>query len=226
MRRIAKKGSSQNILCFLHLTKHSSVLIYIYIDQSCSSFRVYSLILLFFIGSFKVLTNGSECRRCRVPQTVREVSQRPSSSHLFQKLCSHYAPSCVTSFSNYHYSPFVFLVFHVSKCKSGPWVCRWHDAGTYDEKKKSGGPNGSIRFKDELNRPHNKGLEKAVAFCGQFSLALIFIFDLAVFFFHVMNTLVSLFFSEEVKAKHPRVSYADLYQVKKLTHRSAFHPFY
>ncbi|KAF8101116.1 hypothetical protein N665_0210s0051 [Sinapis alba] len=59
----------------------------------------------------------------------------------------------------------------------------WHDAGTYDAKKKSGGPNGSIRFKDELNRPHNKGLEKAVAFC------------------------------EEVKAKHPRVSYADLYQL-------------
>ncbi|CAF2067594.1 unnamed protein product [Brassica oleracea] len=59
----------------------------------------------------------------------------------------------------------------------------WHDAGTYDATKKSGGPNGSIRFKDELNRPHNKGLEKAVAFC------------------------------EEVKAKHPRVSYADLYQL-------------
>ncbi|ESQ53491.1 hypothetical protein EUTSA_v10025942mg [Eutrema salsugineum] len=59
----------------------------------------------------------------------------------------------------------------------------WHDAGTYDAKKKTGGPNGSIRFKDELNRSHNNGLEKAVAFC------------------------------EEVKAKHPRVSYADLYQL-------------
>ncbi|EOA18809.1 hypothetical protein CARUB_v10007422mg [Capsella rubella] len=59
----------------------------------------------------------------------------------------------------------------------------WHDAGTYDAKKKTGGANGSIRFKEELNRPHNKGLEKAVAFC------------------------------EEVKAKHPRVTYADLYQL-------------
>uniref|UniRef100_A0A1J3CSR5 L-ascorbate peroxidase n=1 Tax=Noccaea caerulescens TaxID=107243 RepID=A0A1J3CSR5_NOCCA len=59
----------------------------------------------------------------------------------------------------------------------------WHDAGTYDAKKKTGGPNGSIRFKEELNRPYNKGLEKAVAFC------------------------------EEVKCKHPRVSYADLYQL-------------
>ncbi|XP_010446847.1 PREDICTED: L-ascorbate peroxidase 5, peroxisomal [Camelina sativa] len=59
----------------------------------------------------------------------------------------------------------------------------WHDAGTYDAKKKTGGPNGSIRFKEELNRSHNKGLEKAVAFC------------------------------EEVKVKHPRVSYADLYQL-------------
>ncbi|EFH42074.1 hypothetical protein ARALYDRAFT_889104 [Arabidopsis lyrata subsp. lyrata] len=36
--------------------------------------------------------------------------------------------------------------------------------GTYDAKKKTGGPNGSIKFKEELNRPHNKGLEKAVAF--------------------------------------------------------------
>ncbi|CAE6074730.1 unnamed protein product [Arabidopsis arenosa] len=43
-------------------------------------------------------------------------------------------------------------------------AARWHDAGTYDAKKKTGGPNGSIRFKEELNRPHNKGLEKAVAF--------------------------------------------------------------
>ncbi|CAH8344928.1 unnamed protein product [Eruca vesicaria subsp. sativa] len=59
----------------------------------------------------------------------------------------------------------------------------WHDAGTYDVQKKTGGPNGSIRFKEELNRPHNKGLEKAVAFC------------------------------EEVKVKHPGVSYADLYQL-------------
>ncbi|VVB10100.1 unnamed protein product [Arabis nemorensis] len=59
----------------------------------------------------------------------------------------------------------------------------WHDAGTYDAKKKTGGPNGSIRFKEELNRSENKGLENAVAFC------------------------------EEVKAKHPQVSYADLYQL-------------
>lgn len=87
---------------------------------------------------------------------------------------------------------------------------RWHDAGTYDAKKKTGGPNGSIRFKEELNRPYNKGLEKAVAFCGQFPLSsnlwlLAVSFDVRIFGF---------WFPEEVKCKHPRVSYADLYQVK------------
>ncbi|KAK7252978.1 hypothetical protein RIF29_37318 [Crotalaria pallida] len=59
----------------------------------------------------------------------------------------------------------------------------WHDAGTYDVKTRTGGPNGSIRNAQELNHSANKGLQKAVEFC------------------------------EEVKAKHPKVSYADLYQL-------------
>ncbi|CAN8229195.1 unnamed protein product [Cochlearia groenlandica] len=73
----------------------------------------------------------------------------------------------------------------ISSRSCAPLMLRlaWHDAGTYDAKLKTGGPNGSIRFQEELNRPHNKGVEKAVAFC------------------------------EEVKSKHPRVSYADLYQL-------------
>ncbi|CAL0311456.1 unnamed protein product [Lupinus luteus] len=59
----------------------------------------------------------------------------------------------------------------------------WHDAGTYDDKTRTGGPNGSIRNTQELNHSANKGLQKAVEFC------------------------------EEVKTKHPKVSYADLYQL-------------
>ncbi|OIW11043.1 hypothetical protein TanjilG_22850 [Lupinus angustifolius] len=59
----------------------------------------------------------------------------------------------------------------------------WHDAGTYDDKTRTGGPNGSIRNVQELNHSANKGLQKAVEFC------------------------------EEVKIKHPKVSYADLYQL-------------
>lgn len=45
---------------------------------------------------------------------------------------------------------------------------RWHDAGSYDAKTKTGGPNGSIRFMNELNHTANKGLKIAVDFCGKF----------------------------------------------------------
>ncbi|KMT09584.1 hypothetical protein BVRB_6g130400 [Beta vulgaris subsp. vulgaris] len=59
----------------------------------------------------------------------------------------------------------------------------WHDAGTYDAKTNSGGPNGSIRNEHELRHNANNGLKIAVDLC------------------------------EEVKAKHPQITYADLYQL-------------
>ncbi|XVF59804.1 hypothetical protein PTKIN_Ptkin07bG0305300 [Pterospermum kingtungense] len=59
----------------------------------------------------------------------------------------------------------------------------WHDAGTYDAKTKTGGPNGSIRHDRELSHSANNGLKKAVELC------------------------------EQVKARHPEISYADLYQL-------------
>ncbi|KAB2602731.1 L-ascorbate peroxidase 3 [Pyrus ussuriensis x Pyrus communis] len=59
----------------------------------------------------------------------------------------------------------------------------WHDAGTYDAKSKTGGPNGSIRNEEEYSHGSNNGLKKAIDFC------------------------------EEVKSKHPRITYADLYQL-------------
>ncbi|CAN6544647.1 unnamed protein product [Malus baccata var. baccata] len=59
----------------------------------------------------------------------------------------------------------------------------WHDAGTYDAKTKTGGPNGSIRNEEEYSHGSNNGLKKAIDFC------------------------------EEVKLKHPRITYADLYQL-------------
>ncbi|XP_073116206.1 probable L-ascorbate peroxidase 3, peroxisomal [Elaeis guineensis] len=60
---------------------------------------------------------------------------------------------------------------------------RWHDAGTYDKKTKTGGPNGSIRIEEEYSHGSNAGLKIAV--------------DLL----------------EPVKAKHPKITYADLYQL-------------
>jgi hypothetical protein len=47
---------------------------------------------------------------------------------------------------------------------------RWHDAGTYDAKSKTGGPNGSIRTEDELKHSANAGLEIAVRLCGELCL--------------------------------------------------------
>ncbi|OAY63395.1 putative L-ascorbate peroxidase 3 [Ananas comosus] len=68
--------------------------------------------------------------------------------------------------------------------EEGPVVDEeWHDAGTYDAKTKTGGPNGSIRFEEEYSHSANAGLKIAI--------------DLL----------------EPVKAKHPKITYADLYQV-------------
>lgn len=59
----------------------------------------------------------------------------------------------------------------------------WHDAGTYDVKTKTGGPNGSIRNEEELLHGANNGLKIAIDLC------------------------------EPIKAKHPKITYADLYQL-------------
>lgn len=60
---------------------------------------------------------------------------------------------------------------------------RWHGAGTYDVKTKSGGPFGTIRCPEELAHEANKGLDIAV------------------------NLL------EPVKQLFPNITYADFYQV-------------
>lgn len=59
----------------------------------------------------------------------------------------------------------------------------WHDAGTYDAKTKTGGANGSIRNEEEYSHGANNGLKIALDFC------------------------------EAVKSKHPKITYADLYQL-------------
>lgn len=59
----------------------------------------------------------------------------------------------------------------------------WHDAGTYDKNTKTGGPNGSIRNEEEFSHGSNNGLKIALDFC------------------------------EEIKFRHPKITYADLYQL-------------
>ncbi|KAK0604675.1 hypothetical protein LWI29_018113 [Acer saccharum] len=58
----------------------------------------------------------------------------------------------------------------------------WHDAGTYDAKTKTGGPDGSIRLEKEYTHSANNGLKIAIDLC-------------------------------DVKAKCPKITYADLYQL-------------
>ncbi|KAH7519905.1 hypothetical protein FEM48_Zijuj08G0087000 [Ziziphus jujuba var. spinosa] len=79
----------------------------------------------------------------------------------------------------------------ISSKQCAPIMLRlaWHDAGTYDAKAKTGGPNGSIRNVEELNQSANNGLKIAVDLCGELLLL------------------------KEVKAKHPKITYADLYQL-------------
>ncbi|PHU26931.1 putative L-ascorbate peroxidase 3 [Capsicum chinense] len=59
----------------------------------------------------------------------------------------------------------------------------WHDAGTYDSSTKTGGPDGSIRNEVEYKHAANNGLKIAIDLC------------------------------EEIKARHPKITYADLYQL-------------
>jgi adenylate cyclase len=49
--------------------------------------------------------------------------------------------------------------------RTGPLFVRlvYHDAITWDPNTGTGGMNGSIRFKEELDLPENKGLDKAIA---------------------------------------------------------------
>ncbi|KAK6797979.1 hypothetical protein RDI58_005681 [Solanum bulbocastanum] len=59
----------------------------------------------------------------------------------------------------------------------------WHDAGTYDATTRTGGPDGSIRNEVEYKHGANSGLKMAIDLC------------------------------EEIKARHPKITYADLYQL-------------
>nr|AAC28103.1 ascorbate peroxidase [Mesembryanthemum crystallinum] len=59
----------------------------------------------------------------------------------------------------------------------------FHDAANYNVTNNTGGVNGSVRLRQELSQPPNKGIEDGVKFC------------------------------EEVKKKHPRVTYADIIQL-------------
>lgn len=62
-------------------------------------------------------------------------------------------------------------------------VSRWHSAGTYDVKTKTGGPFGTIRYSAELAHGANNGLDIAVRLL------------------------------EPIKEQFPILSYADFYQV-------------
>ncbi|CAN0874872.1 L-ascorbate peroxidase, cytosolic [Linum grandiflorum] len=61
--------------------------------------------------------------------------------------------------------------------------CRWHSAGTFDVKSKTGGPFGTMRYSAELTHGANNGLDIAVRLL------------------------------DPIKEQFPGISYADLYQL-------------
>lgn len=73
--------------------------------------------------------------------------------------------------------------FHLFLLRSDDVCIRWHSAGTYDLKTKTGGPFGTIRLPQELADDANKGLDIAVRLL------------------------------EPIKDMFPILSYADFYQV-------------
>ncbi|KAH7518421.1 hypothetical protein FEM48_Zijuj09G0169800 [Ziziphus jujuba var. spinosa] len=86
----------------------------------------------------------------------------------------------------------------------------WHDAGTYDASTKTGGPNGSIRNEEEYTHGSNSGLKKAIDFCGvefRFRAPVILAFNSKKMDYGTLNEM------QEVKSKHPKITYADLYQL-------------
>ncbi|CAI0434918.1 unnamed protein product [Linum tenue] len=89
----------------------------------------------------------------------------------------------------------------------------WHDAGTYDKSTKTGGPNGSIRNDEELAHGANSGLKIALSFCGQVSFRRFLGFSFPVALWIVELNVSSIALLEEVKAKRPKITYADLFQV-------------
>lgn len=69
------------------------------------------------------------------------------------------------------YSALYGLSLHHSSCRSNTedffaLSCRWHDAGTFDVKTKTGGANGSIRFEEEYTHGSNAGLKIAIDLLG------------------------------------------------------------
>jgi hypothetical protein len=72
----------------------------------------------------------------------------------------------------------ICLIFCAMIC-----VCRWHSAGTFDTKTKTGGPFGTIKHQAELAHGANAGLDIAVRLL------------------------------EPLKEQFPILSYADFYQV-------------
>ena len=170
--------------------------------KSCNLFQGF--------GSSKRKEYGKRKRAscgCWIFEGNRGSSQRPACSHLQQAMCTYHASlsvlfpppfsfissifalmrkiiflRCICIESSNSYAVMCYIVLYC--------VCRWHDAGTYDKKTKTGGPNGSIRNEKELNHNANKGLKIAVDLCGKLFTSKIISWD-----YRFKQSLISLMIS-------------------------------
>ncbi|KAK7406865.1 hypothetical protein VNO78_08499 [Psophocarpus tetragonolobus] len=103
-----------------------------------------------------------------------------------------------------------------NKCAPLMLQLAWSDAATYDARRGTGGPNGSVRLRKQgLKNEESKRLDIAVRYCGQFNFSTLLspcLFTIALHFY--LNWFNS-YQTEIVKTKLTlkRVSYADLFQL-------------
>lgn len=119
-----------------------------------------------------------------VQEGRREGQEEAQGSHRREKLCPYHAPPCVCFLDSFSVSAYILvcmLCFEIDGMSG--FRCRWHSAGTYDVKTKTGGPFGTMKHPSELAHGANNGLD------------------------------IALRLLEPIKEQFPILTYADFYQV-------------
>lgn len=131
---------------------------------------------------------------CVCAHSLHQLKPRLVLDHLFNltdsdlklSICHIFSSPCYEIIEINHILLHIYYSFLVlRKWWLIMWSSRWHSAGTYDWKTKTGGPFGTIRNPEELAHGANNGLDIAIRLL------------------------------EPIKEQFPILSYADFYQVQQ-----------